>query len=984
VDTAQLSSPTYEACTRLAEAGDHEAAVEAYAAYLRDHPADGEALNDLGSLLFATGRLEEATVHLEGAARRLGDDRPLALWNLAEVYLASRRPGKALGLFDDLHAQEMLNAELANRTATAFLDAGEPGGAVEALLACRAALPGQEMLTDFIDAIRAQRPKVAFFSDTGDTKFLSDIHPWTEQRFPTRLWCASTREQMLETLRWCDIAWFEWCTPQVVLASRLPKTCRIIVRLHRYEAFRDWPAQVNWDHVDALVTVGNPFVLRRILARVPDLLKRTRVVSIPNGVNLDRFALRERPRGKNLAMVGYLNLRKNPGLLLQCFARLHRADPEYRLFIAGAFQDDGLLQDYVVTMIKELDLADAVVFDGWQEDVASWLEDKHYLVSAAMGEGHPVNVLEAMARGIKPLIHTWPGAREFFPPRWLWRDPDEFCRCILEGEYEPRLYRDWVAQRYSLREQLARISSVFSDLERDCLAAKAQGDDGVPAADDEPKVPGAANTPETRDAAQFYDQWYRGAAVVENQCQRARREKVVEALATFDRADLAIIDLGCGLGQLEPHLLPFGRVTGVDLSEEAVRTAQRHCPEATFVRGDVQTMMLPAAAFDAVLSVEVIEHFEDDGQARHLARAYDLLVPGGRLILTTPNRPVMQRLNAESIQRDGRPWSDQPIENWLDEATLRRRVEAAGLVVESEEIFVEYDGFEGLHIALVARKPDDGRSEPADRPVPAAGAATRVHPAVHPAPVIVFGNQKSGTTAIAALLAAAAGKTFSFDVFTRLKAERSLERLLAGQTAVRDFVAARPRDFATDVIKAPPFGLLYDSLREVFPEGRFVFIVRDPRENIRSILDRLGLPGDLEALGPRHREAWADLPGWRRVMEGRLPPVAGANYVETLANRWNRFADVYLQDADRLQCVRYEAFCADKTGTVADLARRLGWEVVRDVSAEADRPYTRAGRNRGTPWREFFGAENLARIERICGRRMGAFGYPVDGSGDGA
>jgi glycosyltransferase involved in cell wall biosynthesis/2-polyprenyl-3-methyl-5-hydroxy-6-metoxy-1,4-benzoquinol methylase len=969
LDTAQLSSPTYDACTRLAEAGDHEAALEAYAAYLREHPADGRALNDLGSLLFATGRLEEAAVHLEGAARRLdADGRPLALWNLAEVYLASRRPNKALGLFDALFADETLSAELANRTAKAFLDAGEPGGAVEALLAARAAIPGQEMLTEFIDAIRAQRPKVAFFSDTGDTKFLSEIHPWTEQRFPTRLWCASTREHMIETLQWCDIAWFEWCTEQVVLASHLPKTCRTIVRLHRYEAFRKWPAEVNWDNIDFLVTVGNPCVLKRVEAAVSDLTDRTRVLSIPNGVNLNRFAFVDRPRGKNVAMVGYLNLRKNPGLLLQCFARLHRADPEYRLHVAGEFQDDGLLFDYMDTMLDELGLRGAVVFDGWQDDVAAWLEDKHYLVSTAMGEGHPVNVLEAMARGIKPLIHTWPGAREFFPPEWLWRDPDEFCRCVLEGEYEPRLYRDYVAAHYSLQEQLAGINAAFAHLERDILAEKAEGR----SADEPAKVPNADNYPDTREAGAFYDQWYHGAVVRENQCQRARREKVVEALAAFDRTDLEIIDLGCGLGQLEPHLLPFGRVTGVDLSGEAVRTAQRYCPEATFVCGDVQTMMLPEAAYDAVLSVEVLEHFDDDGQTRHLARAWDLLVPGGRLVLTTPNRPVVERLNAEAVARTGRPWTDQPVENWLDEAELRRLVQTAGFLVESEEIFTEYDGFEGFHTALVARKPEDGR------PAGDATEAPRVHPAVHPAPVLVLGNQKSGTTAIAALLARAADKTYSYDVFNRLGAERSLERLIAGETRVRDFVASHPHDFATDVIKAPPFGLLYDGLRETFPDGRFVFIVRDPRENIRSILDRLGLPGDLDALGSQDREAWADLPGWRLIMEGKTPPTAGENYVETLANRWNRFADVSLRNPDRLDCVRYEDFCADKIGTVADLARRLGWEVVRDVSDEVDRQYQRAGQNRGTPWHDFFGGENLARIERICGDRMQAFGYPLD------
>ena len=696
MSTTTVRTPAYDQCVRLAERGDTDAALAAYGRYLQEHPADAEALNDVGTLLFTAGRVEEATVHLEGAACRLGEGRPMALWNLAEVYLAGRRPGKALGLFDALHREGLLSADLANRTATAFLDAGDPGGAVEALLACRSAFPDQETPTEFINAIRVQRPKVAFFCTNGDTKFLTDIFAWTIQRFPTRFFQGSSEEDVKAMLEWCDLAWFEWCNPTAVFASHLPKTCRILIRLHRFEAFKDWPAQVNWDNVDALITVGNPFVVDRIVRQVPDIAERTRVLSIPNGVNLARFAFQARPRGKNVAMVGYLNLRKNPGLVLQAFARLHRVDPEYRLFIAGEFQDDGLLEDYMAAMIEELGLAGAVAFEGWQDNVAAWLEDKHYVVSAAMGEGHPVNVLEAMARGIKPLVHTWPGARGFFPPDCLWRDPDEFCRSVLEGDYEPARYRDWVAERYSLGLQLARIGTVFTELERG-IRADAAGQTASA------EAPDAASAPATRDARAFYDAWYHDVAVKEGTLARMRRKRVVAALESLGRQDLAIIDLGCGLGRLEPHLVRFGRVTGVDLSDEAVRAAERHCPAATFVRGDIRDMRLPGAAFDAVTSVEVIEHFDDADQRRHLDRARDLLVPGGVLVLTTPNRPVMEALNAECLARDGRPWTDQPIENWLDADALRRLAETAGFDVERLDPFASEGQHKGLHLCLVAR-----------------------------------------------------------------------------------------------------------------------------------------------------------------------------------------------------------------------------------------------------------------------------------------
>jgi len=43
-----------------------------------------------------------------------------------------------------------------------------------------------------------------------------------------------------------------------------------------------------------------------------------------------------------------------------------------------------------------------------------WLEDKNYILSTSMREGCPNNVIEAMAKGIKPVVHNWPGAKEQF------------------------------------------------------------------------------------------------------------------------------------------------------------------------------------------------------------------------------------------------------------------------------------------------------------------------------------------------------------------------------------------------------------------------------------------------------------------------------------------------------------------------------------------------------------------------------------------
>lgn len=463
----------YEESRRLADAGRHAEALAAVQEYLLHEPQDGQAHNDAGALLYAMGRYDEAAESLRLAVGYLADGASHSLANLAEAYLASGRPSDVVPLLDPMARLKVLTADLANRTAASLLDGGDAGGAIEALIHSFRVSPRQDSLLPIYERVRSVRPKVAFFCEFPDTKFLRDIYAFVNARFEARLWSGQNREEMFRLLQWCDVAWMEWCTNQVVMASQLPKVCRTIVRLHRFEAFLPFPEKVQWEKIDALVTVGNPTLVEFLKRKIPDLERRTRVVPIPNGVDLDKFTFLSRPRGKNLACLGYVNMRKNPMLLLQGFQKLHALDPEYRLFFAGNFQDDGMMEEYLRYAVREMDIEGAVTFDGWQDDAAAWLEDKHYLVSASIGEGHPVGILEGMARGLKPVVHVFPGCREFFPPAYLWRTVDEFCAKVLADDYRPEEYRDYVAKHFPLKAQLDRVHDLFRAFERNPVSKQA-------------------------------------------------------------------------------------------------------------------------------------------------------------------------------------------------------------------------------------------------------------------------------------------------------------------------------------------------------------------------------------------------------------------------------------------------------------------------------------------------------------------------------
>lgn len=101
---------------------------------------------------------------------------------------------------------------------------------------------------------------------------------------------------------------------------------------------------------------------------------------------------------------------------------------------------------------------------------------------------------------------------------------------------------------------------------------------------------------------------------------------------------LRVLDLGCGdgtmAGRVRAAISPV-TVVGLDWTEDALASTRQR--GVVVVRASVDDAGLPvrAGAFDAVLFSEVIEHLIDPDLA--LAEVRRVLVPGGTLLLSTPN-----------------------------------------------------------------------------------------------------------------------------------------------------------------------------------------------------------------------------------------------------------------------------------------------------------------------------------------------------------
>lgn len=119
------------------------------------------------------------------------------------------------------------------------------------------------------------------------------------------------------------------------------------------------------------------------------------------------------------------------------------------------------------------------------------------------------------------------------------------------------------------------------------------------------------------------------------------RWRVRAALRAIDRYGAPpFLDLGCGSGLLTRHL-PAGTLA-VDINPRNLERLRRYAPECTPLLADAEALPLPDSSVRSVVLTEVLEHFPDPAEL--LTEIRRVLLPGGRLIGTTPADSILWRL----------------------------------------------------------------------------------------------------------------------------------------------------------------------------------------------------------------------------------------------------------------------------------------------------------------------------------------------------
>lgn len=202
----------------------------------------------------------------------------------------------------------------------------------------------------------------------------------------------------------------------------------------------------------------------------------------------------------------------------------------------------------------------------------------------------------------------------------------------------------------------------------------------------------------------YYDAYWQTRDVLED---FPYKWPVISKLLPPD-GNIKFLDFGCGTGYQLSHIRkirPSFRITGADISPQALKSAGKRVPGSAFVaiRPD-QSIPLRNNTYDCILASDVLEHIIETRQAfRELSR---ILKPGGQIIITVPHNGKIKLILAVIAAFDAYFDPYSPHIRFFNESTLRTCLRDAGLIPEKTGYFGRFRPVpNGMFMTAVKPKP---------------------------------------------------------------------------------------------------------------------------------------------------------------------------------------------------------------------------------------------------------------------------------------
>jgi hypothetical protein len=192
-----------------------------------------------------------------------------------------------------------------------------------------------------------------------------------------------------------------------------PKEKKLIIRVHRFDAFSWCGHLVDWSKVDGLVFVSKS--IQSVFWEIHGL----KVIDIPyviaRNAEVTKLEINV-PTVKTLGLLQYNKGVKDPMFALELLKYFREQDSEWRLLVAGPDWDtnqSNSLRIQFFEFIEKNSLKDSVLIEGYQEDPSAWYKKIGFMLSASVSEGSHEVIRESILAGSVPLIRNWPAIKEF-------------------------------------------------------------------------------------------------------------------------------------------------------------------------------------------------------------------------------------------------------------------------------------------------------------------------------------------------------------------------------------------------------------------------------------------------------------------------------------------------------------------------------------------------------------------------------------------
>lgn len=197
-------------------------------------------------------------------------------------------------------------------------------------------------------------------------------------------------------------------------------------------------------------------------------LQPQRVAQIDNGIDVERFRMREHPRAPGWLRLGTaarLSPEKNLGQLIEALAQCRALGVDISLTILG----DGPQRGELEQLIGRLQLGDRVSLPGMRAALEDWYPQLDAFVLVSLSEGMPLAVLEALACGCPVLasdVGALPRVLEGLPGCHLVPVADPSALVGALRRLQPRLQpdprlRQRVIERYALTRMAEAYAGVY-------------------------------------------------------------------------------------------------------------------------------------------------------------------------------------------------------------------------------------------------------------------------------------------------------------------------------------------------------------------------------------------------------------------------------------------------------------------------------------------------------------------------------------------